>query len=62
MSEPTGVLAEILDSVDATTRELIYRHLVGGTSAVWLSEQLSANGFKISPTTLKEQRARLKND
>ena len=62
MSAPTGILKEILDSVDTETASLIYGHLAGGTSAVWLSTTLTEAGFKISPTTLKEQRARILDD
>lgn len=61
MTEATGVLATILNSVDSETHDLILSHLKGGTSAVWLSQVLTEAGFTISPTTLKEQRARLNN-
>lgn len=60
MTGPTGRLASILEKLDAPTRKAVLDHLRGGTSANWLSKVLARHGHKISPTTLKEQRALLK--
>lgn len=62
MSEPTGILAEILEQLDEPTKTLLLEHIVGGTPATWISAELTKAGYKISATTIKEQRARLRND
>lgn len=60
--EATGRLLEIYQELTEEEQEALSEHLLGGTSASWLARQLTDAGYKISATTLKEQRSRLVND
>ena len=59
MSKYTGRLSEIYEDLSSDEKAVLDAHLEGGTSAAWLSKVLTSYGYKISQTTLKEQRARL---
>lgn len=62
MTEYTGRLKEIYEELPEEEREALDAHILGGTSAAWLSNTLTACGYKISSTTLKEQRARFNGE
>lgn len=57
----TGRFAAALDEMTHEERDAVLAHLEGGSSANWLSQVLNLHGYSISPTTLKEQRARMRN-
>lgn len=53
----TGVLAEALGKMEKANRNLITDHILGGTSANFLSEVIEeVSGMKVSATTIKTQR------
>lgn len=62
MSPFTGGLARAMATMTGQEREALVAHLRAGTSANWLSDVLKRNGFDISPTTIKEQRAKVRNE
>lgn len=55
----TGKFAEVFDALDEPLQELLAEHLYAGTSANFISQEFERVGIKLSPTTIKEQRARL---
>lgn len=49
---------ELREKVGEQAWDVLREHLMGGTSANWLARELKESGFNISPTTLKEYRAK----
>lgn len=54
--KPTGRLADILAVVNQGARESLEKHLLGGTSADWLSFILTSEGYPISASTIRSYR------
>jgi len=58
--KPTGRLAEILKAVNPNARKALEKHLLGGTSAEWLSTVLTGEGYPIGASTIKAYRRAVK--
>ena len=57
-----GRMAEIISDVSEREGDAIIEHLLGGTSAAWLSKTLTEHGHPVGKTAVKDQRARLRKD
>lgn len=51
-----------LAAMSEPAREAFHRHLIGGTSADWLSEVLAKAGTPVSSTMIKTYRAKLRRE
>jgi hypothetical protein len=51
-----------LEGVGGEAREAFLAHLLGGTSAAWLSDWLSRAGHPVSATTIKDYRKKVRHD
>ena len=58
--KPTGRLAEVLAAVNPNARKALEAHLLGGTSADWLSTVLTSEGYPIGASTVKSYRRAVK--
>lgn len=58
--KPTGRLAEVLAAVSPSARKALETHLLGGTSAEWLSTILTGEGYSIGASTIKAYRRAIK--
>lgn len=57
---PGPKLKQALSAMTPERREAFLPHLLGGTSANWLSDWLRRAGTPVSATSLKEYRSTLK--
>lgn len=58
--KPTGRLAEVLKAVNPNARKALEKHLLGGTSADWLSTILTGEGYPVSASTIRSYRQGVK--
>lgn len=56
---PPQVIARVWGDLSALERDAFYPHLVGHTSAEWLADTLTAQGYKISATSIRTYRRSL---
>lgn len=53
---PGPALSSVWNQLTAEERAALHAHLLGGTSAEWLSSTLSRFGFPVSATTIRTYR------
>lgn len=58
---PGKALQAVWDRLEAKQREATLPHLLGGTSAEWVAQTLTEEGFPIGKTSIREYRRSLRD-